>query len=55
MIVFCSAWIALHISCLVPEDKSETQEIIFGRSFFKFFEITFNEKDKTTTLKKLST
>ena len=41
------------LPCVVPDEIGEEQEIIFGRSFFEFFEITVNESKKTTTLKKI--
>ncbi|MDD5148235.1 MAG: retroviral-like aspartic protease family protein [Candidatus ainarchaeum sp.] len=37
--------------CLVPKEKTENEEVVFGRSFFRFFEITFDETNKTTKLK----
>jgi len=39
--------------CLIPDSENESQEVILGRSFFKFFEITFNEQKKITKLKKI--
>lgn len=40
------------LPCNVPDEKSETEEVIFGRTFFQFFEVTFNEKNRKTILKK---
>jgi len=42
------------LPCTVPDKERENQEVVFGRSFFKFFEITFNENKKTTKLKKIN-
>ena len=43
----------MTVKCIVPDETGENQEIIFGRSFFSFFEVTFNEEKKITTLKKI--
>mgnify|MGYP001608021901 CR=1 FL=1 len=40
------------LKCIVPDAKGESEEVIFGRSFFQFFEITFNEKERKTFLKR---
>lgn len=42
------------IACNVPEEKGENEEVVFGRSFFQYFKITFNESDKTTKLERIS-
>lgn len=41
------------LECNVPDKKSENEEVVFGRSFFNFFEVTFNEKKRATKLKKI--
>lgn len=42
-----------EMPCSVPIIENENNEIILGRTFFQFFEITFNENKKTTRLKKV--
>ncbi len=42
-----------ELECNVPDKKSESEEVIFGRSFFHFFEITFSEKERKTFLKRI--
>lgn len=41
------------LPCVVADEIGDEQEIIFGRSFFAFFEVTFNESKKKTTLKRI--
>ncbi len=43
-----------ELPCVVPEERGENQDVIFGRSFFAFFEITFSESKKTTILKRMT-
>ena len=40
------------LPCNVPDDECKHAEVVFGRSFFKNFEITFDEQAKKTLLKK---
>ncbi|MFH1588431.1 MAG: hypothetical protein ABIA76_03785 [Candidatus Diapherotrites archaeon] len=42
------------ISCTVPDQEWENEEVVFGRSFFHFFEIIFNEAELTTKLKRIT-
>ncbi len=41
------------LPCIVPDKKGEHDQVVLGRSFFRFFEITFNEDKKITKLKRL--
>ncbi|MDD5163914.1 MAG: hypothetical protein PHD95_06965 [Candidatus ainarchaeum sp.] len=41
-----------ELPCNVPDEISENAEVVFGRSFFQFFEITFNENKRTAYLKR---
>ncbi|MDO8538565.1 MAG: hypothetical protein Q7S21_06785 [archaeon] len=42
-----------QLSCNIPDIEGENEEVILGRTFFQFFEICFNEKNKTTKLKQI--
>lgn len=39
------------LPCLILDKEAENEEVIFGREFFSFFEITFKEKERITVLK----
>ena len=41
------------LPCLIPQTEEGYQESVLGRTFFKFFEITFNEEKQLTHLKKI--
>lgn len=40
------------LPCLVPAEVNENQEVVLGRSFFQFYEVTFNERKRFTILKR---
>ncbi len=39
-----------RLACSVPDKKTDGSEVVLGRSFFRYFEITFNEQNKLTKL-----
>jgi len=42
------------LTCIVPDEKGEHEEVVFGRDFFRFFEITFNESKRITEMKQVT-
>ena len=41
------------LPCNVPDKKGENEEVVFGRTFFHFFEIFFNENERITKLRNI--
>ena len=41
------------LPCVIPDNENKSQEVILGRTFFKFFEVTFNEQKRITKLKRI--